>query len=139
MPEHLSFDAVVRYNDVGTLSLSYSAHAAQGTVVTRPLIQGTEIALEVWTGSEWWEPAGARYIVTEREFDTQDDGLAVVKLSAQSMGWMLAKVRSLNTTVLLPEDHSQAGKRPFYTATPGAVVDTILNEYEEREGSRAWA
>src|SRR5690606_11390163 len=78
-------------------------------------------------------------IVTEREFDTQDDGLAVVKLSAQSMGWMLAKVRSLNTTVLLPEDHSQAGKRPFYTATPGAVVDTILNEYEEREGSRAWA
>lgn len=139
MPEHLSFDAVVRYNDVGTLSLSYSAHAAQGTVVTRPLIQGTEIALEVWTGSEWWEPAGARYIVTEREFDTQDDGQAVVNLSAQSMGWMLAKVRSLNTTVLLPEDHSQAGKRPFYTATPGAVVDTILNEYEAREGSRAWA
>lgn len=138
MPEHLSFEAVVRYNDVGTLRLSYSAHAAQGTVVTRPLIQGTEIALEVWTGSAWWEPVGGRYIVTEREFDTQDDGQAVVNLSAQSMGWMLAKVRSLNTTVLLPEDHSQAGKRPFYAATPGEVVGTVLAEYEEREGSRAW-
>lgn len=137
MPEPLSWSAVVGHSDITALRVRYSRHAAGGSVLDRRLTDGLEFALESWDGQKWEEPDGARYLVIDRSFntvETKDGDHAVIDFQAVSFAWLLSKARSLNAGALLPEDHDEAGKRPFLSATAGQIMATLLQEWQARGG-----
>lgn len=140
LPEPLQMDASVVRNDVGALSLTYSRLAAGGDLLARGLEQGLEVAVEVSNGGDWIEPWGARYVLIGRGGDQVDEA-DVVTLTLPSYGWLLSKAKNLDTANLLPPEHSEAGKRPFYSESAGVILGTLLDENASRGGiplTRCW-
>lgn len=140
LPEPLQMDASVVRNDVGALTLTYSRLAAGGDLLARGLEQGLEVAVEVSNGGKWIEPWGCRFVLIGRNGDQVDEA-DVVTLTLPSYGWLLSKAKNLDTANLLPEEHSEAGKRPFYSESAGVILGTLLDENAARGGvplTRGW-
>lgn len=127
VPEPLAYEASVNRWDVGSFRLTYSARAAQGPLFDRPLTDGTEVALEVNIGDGWVEPAGGRFILTDRTSDVLDDADVRV-CSGPSYDWNLSKIRDLNAGARNPVGSDEEGKRTWAGVTPGHLVDTMLTE-----------
>lgn len=53
LPQPTSFDASLVHNDDGSLNLTYSRKALGGSILSRTLEQGLEIALEVSDGGKY--------------------------------------------------------------------------------------
>ena len=134
LPSPLAAQASVVRNDAGALTATYSRLALRGEVLDRALSTGLEIAVEVTNhAGAWVEPAGGRFVWVAREDDLADRA-EVVKMAAPSWGWLLGRARLLDLENLLPEDHSQAGKRPFYSASAGVILATLMQENAARGG-----
>lgn len=135
LPQPSSWQALVEFDESGSLTFDYAAGAVGGDITTRALTDGTEIAVEVSDGGEWTEPPSMRYLVIKREGD-QTDTTGTVTFTCVSYGWLLNKIRNLNTDAV-ETDGDNKGQRPFLSANAGTIIRTFLQENSERGGAAA--
>lgn len=135
LPQPSSWQALVEFDESGSLTFDYAAGAVGGDITTRALTDGTEIAVEVSDGGEWTEPPSMRYLVIKREGD-QTDPTGTVTFTCVSYGWLLNKIRNLNTDAV-ETDGDNKGQRPFLRANAGTIIRTFLQENSERGGAAA--
>lgn len=128
-----SWSASVQHNDAGTLSMTYPRVALNGGVLQRGLEQGLEIGMEVATHDAWVEPYNCRFLLVSRSRDAKDS-TDTVTLHCMTWIWLTKKILNLNMGALLT-DTDNKGKRPFYSATSGMIVHTLLDENRERGGA----
>lgn len=134
LPQPTSFDASLVHNDDGALNLTYSRKALGGSILSRTLEQGLEIALEVSDGGRYVEPNNARYLVIARKNDSTDESDTVTISSAPSISWLLSKTLNNDTSHLIA-DGDNKGKRAFLSKNPGVIVKTMMDENRERGGA----
>ena len=132
LPRPLGVDADFQYNDAGTLKVTYSRLALGGSILQRGLEQGLAVGFEVSDGGEWTEPYNARFVLTSRSRDAKDRS-DTVTLNLMTYAWLLKKALLIDTSKLLA-DGDNKGKRPFYSANPGTIIKTMLDENRERGG-----
>lgn len=132
LPRPLGVDADFQHNDAGTLKVTYSRLAIGGTILQRGLEQGLAVGFEVSDGGEWIEPYNARFVLTSRSRDAKDRS-DTVTLNLMTYAWLLKKALLIDTSKLLA-DGDNKGKRPFYSANPGTIVKTMLDENRARGG-----
>lgn len=134
LPQPTSFDASLVHNDDGALNLTYSRKALGGSILSRTLEQGLEIALEVSDGGKYREPDNARYLVIARKNDSTDESDTVAISSAPSISWLLSKTLNNDTSHLIA-DGDNKGKRAFLSRNSGVIVKTMMDENRERGGA----
>lgn len=136
LPQPTSWKALVEFDATGSLTVDYDGRAIGAEHALRRLELGTEIAVEVSDGySPWTEPPSMRYLVIQDSGDSTDD-TGSISLTCVSYGWLLNKVLNLDTSKLLT-DTDNKGKRPFYSANAGTIIETMLGENEQRGGAAA--
>ena len=129
-----SWSASVQHNDAGTLSMTYPRVALNGDILKRGLEQGLEIGMEVAThDGTWVEPYNCRFLLVSRSRDAKD-ATDTVTLNCMTWIWLTKKILNLNMGALLT-DTDNKGKRPFYAATSGMIVHTLLDENRTRGGA----
>lgn len=128
-----SWSASVQHNDAGTLSMTYPRVALNGGILQRGLEQGLEIGMEVATHDAWVEPYNCRFLLVSRSRDAKDS-TDTVTLNCMTWIWLTKKILNLNMSALLT-DTDNKGKRPFYSATSGMIVHTLLDENRTRGGA----
>ena len=132
LAEPVSFSASMLHNDDGAISIEYSMLSGDAQAFDRELTDGLEVAVEVSDGTGYREPDNARYVITGRSGKT-DDRTKTVTYSGQSISWLLSKAENNDSSHLLA-DGDNKGKRPFYSANPGVILKTLLDENKERGG-----
>lgn len=129
-----SWSASVQHDDAGTLSMTYPRVALNGGILQRGLEQGLEIGMEVAThDGTWVEPYNCRFLLVSRSRNAKDS-TDTVTLNCMTWIWLTKKILNLNMGALLT-DTDNKGKRPFYSANPGMIVHTLLDENRERGGA----
>ena len=129
-----SWSASVQHDDAGTLSMTYPRVALNGGILQRGLEQGLEIGMEVAAhDGTWVEPYNCRFLLVSRSRDAKD-ATDTVTLNCMTWIWLTKKILNLNMGALLT-DTDNKGKRPFYSANPGMIVHTLLDENRERGGA----
>lgn len=132
LAEPVSFSASMLHNDGGAISIEYSMLSGDAQAFDRELTDGLEVAVEVSDGTGYHEPDNARYVITGRSGKT-DDRTRTVTYSGQSISWLLSKAENNDSSHLLT-DGDNKGKRPFYSANPGVIIKTLLDENRQRGG-----
>jgi trimeric autotransporter adhesin len=134
LPEPLEWSAAFPFNDVGALTMSYSRLGVGGTILDRHLEIGLEIAVEVSTRDGGWvEPVNGRFVLVRADGDQHEED-RIVSYTLPAYSWLLQKARMFNLQNLLPEGHSQAGRRPFLNTNPGAMFNTLMLENRALNG-----
>ena len=128
----VSFSASMLHDDDGAISIEYSMLSGDAQAFDRELTDGLEVAVEVSDGNGYREPDNARYVITGRSGKT-DDRTKTVTYSGQSISWLLSKAENNDSSHLLA-DGDNKGKRPFYSANPGVILKTMLDENRQRGG-----
>ena len=129
-----SWSASVQHNDAGTLSMTYPRVSLNGGILQRGLEQGLEIGMEVAThDGTWVEPYNCHFLLVSRSRDAKDS-TDTVTLNCMTWIWLTKKILNLNMSALLT-DTDNKGKRPFYSATSGMIVHTLLDENRTRGGA----
>ena len=132
LDEPVSFSASMLHNDDGAISIEYSMLSGDAQAFDRELTDGLEVAVEVSDGNGYREPDNARFVITGRSGKT-DDRTKTVTYSGQSISWLLSKAENNDSSHLLA-DGDNKGKRPFYSANPGVILKTLLDENRQRGG-----
>ena len=132
LAEPVSFSASMLHDDDGAISIEYSLLSGDAQAFDRELTDGLEVAVEVSDGTGYREPDNARYVITGRSGKT-DDRTKTVTYSGQSISWLLSKAENNDSSHLLT-DGDNKGKRPFYSANPGVILKTLLDENKARGG-----
>lgn len=132
LAEPVSFSASMLHNDDGAISIEYSLLSGDAQAFDRELTDGLEVAVEVSDGTGYREPDNARFVITGRSGKT-DDRTRTVTYSGQSISWLLSKAENNDSRHLLA-DGDNKGKRPFYSANPGVILKTMLDENRQRGG-----
>ena len=132
LAEPVSFSASMLHNDDGAISIEYSMLSGDAQAFDRELTDGLEVAVEVSDGTGYREPDNARFVITGRSGKT-DDRTRTVTYSGQSISWLLSKAENNDSSHLLA-DGDNKGKRPFYSANPGTILKTLLDENKARGG-----
>ena len=132
LAEPVSFSASMLHNDDGAISIEYSMLSGDAQAFDRELTDGLEVAVEVSDGTGYREPDNARYVITGRSGKT-DDRTKTITYSGQSISWLLSKAENNDSSHLLT-DGDNKGKRPFYSANPGVILKTLLDENRQRGG-----
>ena len=132
LAEPVSFSASMLHNDDGAISIEYSMLSGDTQAFDRELTDGLEVAVEVSDGTGYREPDNARYVITGRSGKT-DDRTKTITYSGQSISWLLSKAENNDSSHLLA-DGDNKGKRPFYSANPGVILKTMLDENRQRGG-----
>lgn len=132
LAEPVSFSASMLHDDDGAISIEYSMLSGAAQAFDRELTDGLEVAVEVSDGTGYREPDNARFVITGRSGKT-DDRTRTVTYSGQSISWLLSKAENNDSSHLLT-DGDNKGKRPFYSANPGTILKTLLDENKARGG-----
>lgn len=132
LAEPVSFSASMLHDDDGAISIEYSMLSGAAQAFDRELTDGLEVAVEVSDGTGYREPDNARFVITGRSGKT-DDRTRTVTYSGQSISWLLSKAENNDSAHLLA-DGDNKGKRPFYSANPGVILKTMLDENRQRGG-----
>lgn len=132
LAEPVSFSVSMLHDDDGAISIEYSLLSGDAQTFDRELTDGLEVAVEVSDGSGYREPDNARFVITGRSGKT-DDRTRTVTYSGQSISWLLSKAENNDSSHLLA-DGDNKGKRPFYSANPGTILKTLLDENKARGG-----
>ena len=120
------------HNDDGAISIEYSMLSGDAQAFDRELTDGLEVAVELSDGSGFKEPDNARFVITGRSGKT-DDRTKTITYSGQSIGWLLSRAENNDSSHLIA-DGDNKGKRPFYSANPGTIIKTLLDENRQRGG-----
>ncbi|TMR97524.1 hypothetical protein [Nonomuraea basaltis] len=120
--QHLGWETGLPLNDVSSLRLSYSAHAAGAQWLASPC----EVAVE-WSagGGGWAKPANARFLRIKRASDTTDL-MAALSFDMPGWAWQLRKL------VLYPGLGMVDGKRQFPAAKVGDILRQVIDEGQGR-------
>ncbi|MGE4628759.1 hypothetical protein ACEWFW_10240, partial [Bifidobacterium catenulatum subsp. kashiwanohense] len=132
LAEPVSFNASMLHDDDGAINIEYSLLSGDAQAFDRELTDGLEVAVEVSDGTGYREPDNARFVITGRSGKT-DDRTRTVTYSGQSISWLLSKAENNDSAHLLA-DGDNKGKRPFYSANPGVILKTLLDENKARGG-----
>ena len=132
LAEPVSFSASMLHNDDGAINIEYSMLSGDAAAFDRQLTDGLEVAVEVSDDTGYREPDNARFVITGRSGKT-DDRTRTVTYSGQSISWLLSKAENNDSSHLLA-DGDNKGKRPFYSANPGTILKTLLDENKARGG-----
>lgn len=132
LAEPVSFSASMLHDDDGAISIEYSMLSGDAQAFDRELTDGLEVAVEVSDGNGFKEPDNARFVITGRSGKT-DDRTKTITYSGQSIGWLLSKAENNDSSHLIA-DGDNKGKRPFYSAHPGVILKTLLDENKARGG-----
>ena len=133
LPEPISFDAAFTLNDVGALTVTYSALALNGSFAARPMPDGLEIALEVATHDGGWaEPANGRFVMIRRDTNKTDDA-ELVTLTCPSYGFLLGHARIMGV------GGGPNGDWPFAGTTVGGIMASLLDHNAGLGGVRVAA
>lgn len=123
VPLPLSWQAAFPLNDLSSFTMEYLVNAPGNDLLAAPC----EVALELSDENNvFQEYPGCRYINIRQQQDLQDPAVTQ-QLSMPSYGWMLSKVRNINTATLNDE-----GNRVFTNVTVGSLLLTMLNEAHAR-------
>lgn len=117
--------------DPGAMQVSISQAAARTGFAGRPLLEGMELALELWDGDTWREPGNGRFVVIESAED-HNDAARVRNLSAPGFGWLLSKGKE--SVGPYAGDGDNKGRRQFLGVNVGIVILTLLQEWKQRGG-----
>lgn len=129
-----SWSASVQHDDAGTLSMTYPRVALNGDILKRGLEHGLEVGMEVAAhDGTWVEPYNCRFLLVSRSRNAKDS-TDTVTLNFMTWIWLTKKILNLNMRALLT-DTDNKGKRPFYSATSGMIVHTLLDENRSRGGA----
>ncbi|MBT2234748.1 fibronectin type III domain-containing protein [Nonomuraea sp. NEAU-A123] len=123
LPHPLTIEAGWPLNDVPSLKLGYTTTAIGSALLDQPC----EVAVE-WSvdGTVWTEAPDSRFLRIKRRGDDSDaTGLAGFELPG--FVWMLRKIVLYPGVVPLVD-----GKRPFLSATAGAILQTFIAEAKGR-------
>ncbi|MFF0770989.1 hypothetical protein ACFYUK_19040 [Nonomuraea wenchangensis] len=121
LPSPLSFEAAAPLNDVSSLRLDYSTHAAGADLLAQPC----EVAIEYLSGGEWVEPPGGRFLRIKRVSDVTDQA-GKRAYTCPGYAWQFKKA------VLYPNGTLVDGKRQFNAVPVGAVLRTLIDEAKAR-------
>ncbi|WP_440063771.1 hypothetical protein [Streptosporangium sp. OZ121] len=123
LPHPLSVEAGWPLDDVPSLKISYSSHAVGAAMLAQPC----EVAVE-WSqdGATWAEGTDSRFIRIKRRGD-EVDRTGLVRFELPGYSWQLRKIVLYPGVAALVD-----GKRPFLSATPGAILQTALAEAQAR-------
>ncbi|MGW4639543.1 hypothetical protein ACWEN6_13495 [Sphaerisporangium sp. NPDC004334] len=125
LPHPLGLEVAWPLDDVPALKLAYSGRAVGAELLASPV----EVAVE-WQvdGGPWTEAPDSRFLRIARRGD-EADRAELVRYEMPGYGWMLRKC-----VLYPPADLGTLveGKRPFYSATPGTIVKTLLDEGHAR-------
>jgi len=112
-----TIDYATALSDAATLAFTaQQMDAANGLIP-----DGTELAVEVWNGSVWAEPAEmSRFTVTERSYDLSDPTLATNFTCVDWGSFRLAKA-------LLSAQEARE-----FNGTPGLILRTLITEARTR-------
>ena len=132
LAEPVSFSASMLHDDDGAISIEYSMLSGDAQAFDCELTDGLEVAVEVSDGTGYREPDNARFVITGRSGKT-DDRTRTVTYSGQSISWLLSKAENNDSSHLIT-DGDNKGKRPFYSANPGVILKTLLDENKARGG-----
>lgn len=125
LPMPLSWNAGMPLNDLPSLTLDYPDHVAGAAYLDTVC----EVALELapLDDPNYVEPPNCRFL-NLREQSDPTDRTGIVRYSMPHYGWMLRKVRNMNTA-----SFNEEGKRPFAAATPGFILRTFIQEAKARD------
>ncbi|MFI7705523.1 hypothetical protein [Nonomuraea sp. NPDC049480] len=121
LPFPLSFEAAAPLNDVSSLRLDYSSHAAGEDLLAQPC----EVALEYLADGDWVEPPGGRFLRIKRGSDVTDQA-GKRSYICPGYAWAFKKA------VLYPTGTLVDGKRQFNAVPVGAVLRTLIDEAKVR-------
>lgn len=136
LPQPTSHSTAYVHNNVGALTLDYSSLAAGGDLISQNLKNGLDIAVEwnvVGGANDWFEPFGSRFLLIRRNCDLADPS-KLVTLTCPSYGWLMNKVRMLDTAHLEGSRSKHAGQRKMANADTGSIIKTMLDEHQARRG-----
>lgn len=117
----LDIQATVPYGDLAALRATVTLE----TVGTLPAV--VEAALEYWDGSGWVEPRDARFLIKDQTGNERDPANTRALIGTSLWDWLLRKLIVREGDIALAD-----GKRPFNSATAGAIMQTILDEGQAR-------
>ena len=119
----LDLTATLPYGDTGMLRCSIPA-ALFGALPTV-----AELALEYWDDDEgeWIEPLDGRFLTREAGMDEREPSDTRTITAVPLWDWLLRKNYVAAGDVALVDGH-----RPFNSATPGAIIKTLIDEAQVR-------
>jgi hypothetical protein len=119
----LSWQLALPFNDLSSMTLEYANNAPGIDLLQAPC----EVSLEL--GGEdglFQEYPGCRFLNIRQSQDLIQSSVTT-KLTMPSYGWMLRKVRNINTATFNAE-----GNRVFSNVTVGSLINTFINEAHSR-------
>lgn len=126
-----SWDASFAFNDAGSLQIQYARDLDPIGMLATPV----EFAVELWDGSAWVESRNGRFVAVE---DSSDGAVApdVAAYTLKSYSTLLNRVTVLarpdNPVYVDRPQYTDDGEREFWTANPGQIVLSLLNEHRLR-------
>lgn len=123
LPVPLSWQMAMPFNDLSSMTLEYANLAAGHSLLDAPC----EVVLELSDENAMFqEYANCRFLNIRQSQDLiQAD--VTTKLTMPSYGWMLRKVRNINTATF-----NEEGNRVFTNVTVGALINTFITEAHTR-------
>lgn len=123
VPLPLSWQAAFPLDDLSSLTLEYLTKVPGIAMLEAPC----EVALELSDETNLFtEHPNCRFINIRQSQDLTDPSKPT-SIAMPSYGWMLSKVRNINTAALNSE-----GNRVFTNVTVGAIMSTFLTEAHQR-------
>lgn len=117
----LDIQATIPYGDLAALRATVTLE----TVGALPSV--VEAALEYWDGSGWVEPRDARFLIKDQTENERDPARTRALIGTSLWDWLLRKLIVREGDIALAD-----GKRPFNSATAGAIMQTIIDEGQDR-------
>lgn len=123
LPEPVEFRVTDTENAVPALTITYPLNGQQAAVLANPV----EVAVEYYSNGNWIEGRNARFLNLQEEGDTVSAEVTG-RYSLPGYAWQLGKVQ----VAVSAADRARSGKRSFKTSTPGALVQTLVQEAKAR-------
>lgn len=123
LPVPLGWQAALPFNDLSSMQLEYANLAPGIDLLQAPC----EVVLELSDENAMFqEYPNCRFLNIRQSQDLIQADITT-KLTMPSYGWMLRKVRNINTATF-----NEEGNRVFTDVTVGALITTFLNEAHSR-------
>jgi hypothetical protein len=123
LPVPLSWQMAMPFNDLSSMTLEYANLAAGHDLLDAPC----EVVLELSDENAMFtEYPNCRFLNIRQSQDLIQADITT-KLTMPSYGWMLRKVRNINTATF-----NEEGNRVFTNVTVGSLINTFINEAHTR-------
>jgi hypothetical protein len=123
LPVPLGWQAAMPFNDLSSMTLEYANLAPGIDILEAPC----EVALELSDENAMFQEYPNCRFLNIRQSQDLIQADVTTKLTMPSYGWMLRKVRNINTATF-----NEEGDRVFTNVTVGALINTFITEAHSR-------